>query len=141
MRPKIRAIFFIRSTTTHSAEHCSRWAQLKKATVRQLADEAGLKNARKKDSTGICFIGERRFRDFLRQYLPAKPGPIQSLDGAVLGEHEGLMYHTIGQRQGLRIGGLANRPEAAWYVVDKRVPDNTLIVAQATSTPRSSGKL
>ena len=108
---------------------------VEKTTVRQLADEAGLKNARKKDSTGICFIGERRFRDFLRQYLPAKPGPIQSLDGDVLGEHEGLMYHTIGQRQGLRIGGLANRPEAAWYVVDKRLPDNTLIVAQGNEHP------
>ena len=106
-----------------------------KTLVREKAASAGFVTARKKDSTGICFIGERRFRDFLQQYLPAQPGPIVSVDGDELGEHEGLMYHTIGQRQGLRIGGLANRPEAPWYVVDKRVADNVLVVAQGNEHP------
>ena len=106
-----------------------------KALVREKAASAGFVTARKKDSTGICFIGERRFRDFLKQYLPAQPGPIVSVDGDDLGEHEGLMYHTIGQRQGLGIGGLANRPEAPWYVVDKKVTDNALVVAQGNEHP------
>ena len=106
-----------------------------KTMVRDKAASAGFVTARKKDSTGICFIGERRFRDFLKQYLPAQPGPIVSVDGDELGEHEGLMYHTIGQRQGLRIGGLANRPEAPWYVVDKNVTDNLLVVAQGNEHP------
>ena len=106
-----------------------------KTLVRDKAASAGFVTARKKDSTGICFIGERRFRDFLKQYLPAQPGPIVSVDGDELGEHEGLMYHTIGQRQGLRIGGLANHPEAPWYVVDKQVADNVLVVAQGNEHP------
>ena len=106
-----------------------------KTLVREKAASAGFVTARKKDSTGICFIGERRFRDFLKQYLPAQPGPIVSVDGDELGQHEGLMYHTIGQRQGLRIGGLANRPEAPWYVVDKNVTDNVLVVAQGNEHP------
>ena len=106
-----------------------------KTTVREKAASAGFINARKKDSTGICFIGERRFRDFLKQYLAAQPGPIRSVDGEALGEHEGLMYHTIGQRQGLGIGGKANHPEAPWYVVDKDVAENTLIVAQGNDHP------
>ena len=106
-----------------------------KTSVRAKAAGAGFINARKKDSTGICFIGERRFRDFLRQYLPAQPGPILSIDGEDMGEHEGLMYHTIGQRQGLRIGGLANHSESPWYVVDKDVSSNALIVAQGNDHP------
>ena len=106
-----------------------------KMSVRAKAADAGFINARKKDSTGICFIGERRFRDFLRQYLPAQPGPILSVEGKDMGEHEGLMYHTIGQRQGLRIGGLANHSEAPWYVVDKDVSGNALIVAQGNDHP------
>ncbi len=106
-----------------------------KALVREKAASAGFVTARKKDSTGICFIGERRFRDFLQRYLPAQPGPIVSIDGEELGEHEGLMYHTIGQRQGLGIGGQANRPEAPWYVVDKLIADNVLVVAQGNEHP------
>ena len=101
-----------------------------KALVRDLAADASFDNARKKDSTGICFIGERRFSDFIRQYLPAQPGPIRSWDGEVLGEHKGLMYHTIGQRQGLGIGGLAAYDDAPWYVVDKVIGENALVVAQ-----------
>ena len=106
-----------------------------KQTVREKAIKAGFGNARKKDSTGICFIGERRFRDFLKQYIPAQPGPIVTIDGELIGEHEGLMYHTIGQRQGLGIGGLSNHAEAPWYVVGKEVEKNTLIIAQGAEHP------
>lgn len=106
-----------------------------KSVVREIAESAGLATAKKKDSTGICFIGERRFKDFLQQYLPAQPGVIESLDGEVLGQHQGLMYHTIGQRQGLGIGGLANHSEAPWYVVDKDLQRNVLLVAQGNEHP------
>ena len=107
-----------------------------KQTVREKAKDAGFSNARKKDSTGICFIGERRFRDFLKQYIPTKPGPIITVDGETLGEHGGLMYHTIGQRQGLGIGGQAGHAEAPWFVVDKKMDRNALIVAQGAQHPR-----
>ena len=104
-----------------------------KGDVRQLAETAGLATAKKKDSTGICFIGERRFKDFLAQYLPAQPGEIISLDGEHLGRHQGLMYHTIGQRQGLGIGGLANHDDAPWYVVGKDLENNVLLVGQGNN--------
>jgi tRNA-specific 2-thiouridylase len=106
-----------------------------KPEVRQLALQHGLATAKKKDSTGICFIGERRFKDFLQRYLPAQPGEIRSLDGELLGRHQGLMYHTIGQRQGLGIGGRALRPEKPWYVVDKDMAQNVLLVAQGNDHP------
>ncbi len=106
-----------------------------KPEVRKLAQAHGLATAKKKDSTGICFIGERRFKDFLQQYLPAQPGDILSLDGECLGRHHGLMYHTIGQRQGLGIGGLANHGDAPWYVVDKDLEHNVLLVAQGNDHP------
>ena len=109
---------------------------LAKPEVRKIAEQAGLTTARKKDSTGICFIGERRFKDFLQQDLPAQPGVIEDINGKALGEHQGLMYHTIGQRQGLGIGGLADRNAAPWYVVEKHVERNVLIVAQGNDHPR-----
>jgi tRNA-specific 2-thiouridylase len=109
--------------------------EIEKPRVRELAEEHGLATAKKKDSTGICFIGERRFSDFLKQYLPAQPGDILSLEGEHLGRHNGLMYHTIGQRQGLGIGGLANHGEAPWYVVDKDLANNVLLVAQGNEHP------
>jgi len=109
--------------------------ELEKPAVRRLAQQHGLANAKKKDSTGICFIGERRFTDFLQQYLPAKPGEIHSLDGSLLGRHQGLMYHTIGQRQGLGIGGLAGHDGAPWYVVDKDLERNVLLVVQGNDHP------
>ena len=84
----------------------------------------------KKDSTGICFIGERPFRDFLANYLPARPGRIETPGGEDMGEHNGLMYYTLGQRQGLGIGGRNDRGGAPWYVVAKIVEDNVLVVAQ-----------
>jgi tRNA-uridine 2-sulfurtransferase len=103
---------------------------LYKHEVRALAEQEGLHNFRKKDSTGICFIGERRFRDFLARYLPSRPGPIQDTAGRVLGEHMGLPYYTLGQRQGLGIGGLAGYSEAPWYVAGKRQAENVLVVTQ-----------
>jgi tRNA-specific 2-thiouridylase len=109
--------------------------EIEKPEVRALAEKHDLATARKKDSTGICFIGERRFKDFLQQYLPAQPGDIHSLDGEHLGRHHGLMYHTIGQRQGLGIGGLANHTEAPWYVVSKDLDNNILLVAQGNEHP------
>lgn len=104
--------------------------ELEKSSVRKIAEKHNLATAKKKDSTGICFIGERRFKDFLEQYLPAQPGNIVSIDGDTIGKHSGLMYYTIGQRQGLGIGGIKDAPEDPWYVVDKDMEYNTLIVAQ-----------
>ncbi|WP_216366177.1 tRNA 2-thiouridine(34) synthase MnmA [Anoxybacillus sp. CHMUD] len=100
--------------------------ELQKSKVREIAKEAGLATAGKKDSTGICFIGERNFKQFLSNYLPAQPGKMQTLDGEVKGTHDGLMYYTIGQRHGLGIGG-SGEP---WFVVGKNLKDNILYVAQ-----------
>jgi len=108
---------------------------LHKKAVRELAREAGLPNFQRKDSTGICFIGERRFSDFLKRYLPANPGPIVTPEGVELGEHQGLMYYTLGQRKGMGIGGQAAGKEAPWYVVDKDLERNRLVVAQAHDHP------
>lgn len=108
---------------------------LEKPAVRALAEQHGLITASKKDSTGICFIGERRFTDFLKQYLPAQPGTIETTDGQVIGEHAGLMYHTIGQRQGLGIGGMKNASEDPWYVLAKDLKRNVLIVGQGNKHP------
>ena len=103
---------------------------MEKAEVRAIANRAGFHNHRKKDSTGICFIGERRFSDFLSRYLPCEPGPIRDLEGFTLGQHQGLAYYTLGQRQGLGIGGKPGRPEAPWFVLDKDPARNTLVVTQ-----------
>lgn len=110
--------------------------ELEKSTVRQIAQRLDLETASKKDSTGICFIGERKFRDFLARYLPAQPGPIMTIDGEIIGQHQGLMYHTLGQRKGLGIGGIKNANENPWYVVDKRVSENILLVAQGHDHPQ-----
>jgi tRNA-specific 2-thiouridylase len=109
--------------------------ELPKSEVRRIAADIGFTVATKKDSTGICFIGERRFADFLRRYLPAQPGLMKSVDGEVLGEHHGLMYYTMGQRQGLGIGGLRDHAEQPWYVVDKDLANNVLLVAQGSAHP------
>ena len=101
-----------------------------KPDVRKLAEEYDLVTHNKKDSTGICFIGERRFKDFLETYLPAQPGPIMTDKGTEIGEHQGLMYHTIGQRQGLGIGGVKGAKEEPWYVYEKDLANNTLRVVQ-----------
>jgi tRNA-specific 2-thiouridylase len=104
--------------------------ELIKDDVRQIARDHGLKVHDKKDSTGICFIGERPFREFLSTYLPANPGPIRMPDGTELGRHHGLMYYTLGQRQGLGIGGRQDASDKPWYVVDKVAEENALIVDQ-----------
>ncbi|MDN3559051.1 tRNA 2-thiouridine(34) synthase MnmA [Vreelandella neptunia] len=109
--------------------------ELEKPAVRALAEQYELITAKKKDSTGICFIGERRFRDFLQQYLPAQPGTIETPDGDVIGEHMGLMYYTLGQRQGLGIGGLANYSEEPWYVAAKDLDRNVLVAVQGKHDP------
>ena len=103
---------------------------LQKPDVRRIAREWGLDVFAKKDSTGICFIGERPFREFLASYLPANPGPMRTPDGVEVGRHQGLMYYTLGQRQGLGIGGRVGAAEEPWYVVAKKLEDNALIVAQ-----------
>ena len=110
-------------------------ASLTKPEVRQMAAQAGLVNAQKKDSTGICFIGERKFKHFLQSYLPAQTGNIETLAGEVVGEHDGLMFYTLGQRQGLRIGGRKEAAATPWYVVDKDLKRNTLIVVQGHDHP------
>ena len=104
--------------------------ELEKRRVREIAEQAGFTTARKKDSTGICFIGERKFRDFLQRFLPAQPGEIVTPQGEVIGQHHGLMYYTLGQRQGLGIGGRKDAVEAPWFVVDKDMENNQLIVTQ-----------
>ena len=103
---------------------------LPKVEVRRIAREAALPTARKKDSTGICFIGERNFRQFLGQYIPVRRGEIRSVDGTLVGEHEGVFFYTLGQREGLRIGGVKGRPAAPWFVVGKDVAGNVLLVDQ-----------
>ena len=107
---------------------------LAKTEVRRLALESGLPTAKKKDSTGICFIGERDFREFLSRYIPAKSGDICSVDGAKVGEHTGVFYYTLGQREGLSIGGVKGRPAAPWFVVGKDVSRNLLVVDQGTDS-------
>lgn len=106
-------------------------AGLTKPEVRKIAEENGLATAGKKDSTGICFIGERNFRRFLMNYIPAKPGKIMTYDGRTLGEHCGLMYYTIGQRRGLDIGGQTG-DAGRWFVVEKDIPNNILYVAHGS---------
>ena len=103
---------------------------IEKPIVRAIAEDLGLITAKKKDSTGICFIGERKFKDFLARYLPAQPGNIRTVEGDIIGRHDGLMYHTLGQRKGLGIGGVKGAGEEAWYVVEKDLVNNELIVAQ-----------
>lgn len=107
--------------------------ELDKPDVRRLAREAGLATHAKKDSTGICFIGERNFHDFLAQYIPARPGEMRTPDGRRVGEHDGVMYYTLGQRGGLGIGGRAGASGEPWYVVGKDVAANVLYVAQGGS--------
>ena len=101
-----------------------------KPELRRIAEEAQLPNAKKKDSTGICFIGERNFKKFLMQYLPAKPGDMIDLSGRVIGRHDGLMYYTLGQRRGLGIGGQKEGSGESWFVIGKDMEKNLLIVQQ-----------
>ena len=117
-------------------------ADLEKPEIRRIAEEEGFVTAKKKDSTGICFIGERKFREFLKGYIPAKPGVIKSvINGEVLGKHDGLMYYTLGQRRGLNIGGKSGFAPARWFVVEKDLANNTLWVDQGDSAKLYSNAL
>jgi len=109
--------------------------ELQKSEVRKIAEEQGFVTADKKDSTGICFIGERKFKDFLQQYIPAQPGDIEDDKGHVIGRHSGLMFHTLGQRKGIGIGGLQSASEAPWYAIAKDMQRNVLIVGQGHDHP------
>ncbi|MDH5601829.1 MAG: tRNA 2-thiouridine(34) synthase MnmA [Gammaproteobacteria bacterium] len=109
--------------------------ELEKPEVRRLAEDNNLITYNKKDSTGICFIGERDFKAFLQKYLPAQPGEMQTPDGVTVGKHDGLMYYTLGQRQGLGIGGLKDFSDTPWYVADKDLENNILIVVQGNDHP------
>jgi tRNA-uridine 2-sulfurtransferase len=106
-----------------------------KSEVRDIARKAGFDNFAKKDSTGICFIGERPFREFLQRWLPAQHGDIVTDDGEFVGRHHGLMYYTFGQRAGLGIGGVEGRDDAPWYVIDKEPASNRLVVGQGHDHP------
>ena len=108
---------------------------LLKSEVRRLAREAGLPNHARKDSTGICFIGERPFRDFLNRYLKKEPGRIVDENGATVGEHIGLSFYTIGQRKGIGIGGKKDASGFPWYVAEKRMSSNELVVVQGHDHP------
>ena len=110
-------------------------SDLPKPEVRQIAEKIGLPNAGKKDSTGICFIGERKFREFLERYLPRNPGEMRTPDGRVVGEHQGLMYYTLGQREGLGIGGQSAGSGEPWFVAGKDMASNALIVVQGHDHP------
>ena len=114
--------------------------EIEKPEVRRIAEEQDLITHDKKDSTGICFIGERKFKDFLSRYLPAQPGIIETAEGEEIGKHEGLMYHTLGQRKGLHIGGKKEHGDEPWYVVDKDVARNVLIVGQGADHERLYSK-
>ena len=109
-------------------------ADILKPDVRKIAEKYNLTTATKKDSTGICFIGERRFRQFLQEYIPANEGDIMTLDGEVVGKHEGAMFYTLGQRRGLNIGGKAGGTGERWFVIDKDIKKNIVYVSQGEDT-------
>ena len=128
--------YFLYALNQHQLAHALfPVGELEKSAVRDIARRENFVVHAKKDSTGICFIGERKFRDFLQQFLPAQPGDIYSAEGDRLGEHSGLMYYTIGQRQGLGIGGTVPGNDDPWYVVAKELDGNRLIVAQGVDNP------
>jgi tRNA-specific 2-thiouridylase len=128
---KDQSYFLHRLTQAQLSRALFPLGELKKSDVRRIAREAGLPNHAKKDSTGICFIGERPFREFLNRYLPKAPGPIVDEGGRPLGEHIGLAFYTIGQRKGIGLGG----PGEPWYVAEKRVRSNELVVVRGHDHP------
>lgn len=137
---KDQSYFLYTLSEQHLAQTLFPIGDLAKPKVREIAAEQGLATHDKKDSTGICFIGERKFKDFLAKFLPAQPGSIETAEGQPIGEHEGLMYHTLGQRKGLYIGGKKEYGDEPWYVVDKDVERNVLIVGQGADHPRLYSK-
>ena len=134
-RAKDQSYFLHQLGQPQLAATCFPLGELEKTDVRRLAADAALPTAAKKDSTGICFIGERDFREFLARYLPAQEGEIRTPDGQAIGRHPGVFYFTIGQREGLAIGGVRGREPAPWYVVAKDVARNRLYVEQGIDNP------
>ncbi len=132
---KDQSYFLHRLTQAQLARVLFPVGHLEKSEVRRIAQQAGLPNHAKKDSTGICFIGERPFREFLNRYLPRKPGPIVTSQGERIGEHIGLAFYTIGQRKGIGLGGSRDGSGAAWYVAKKDPASNTLTVVQGHDHP------
>jgi tRNA-specific 2-thiouridylase len=132
---KDQSYFLHRLTQAQLAPVMFPLGDLHKRDVRALARRVGIPTWAKKDSTGICFIGERPFRDFLARYLPRTPGPIVTAAGRVVGEHMGLAYYTLGQRQGLRIGGVKAAQDGAWFVAGKDLAGNRLVVVQGHAHP------
>ena len=128
--------YFLYALNQHQLSHALfPLGEIDKSEVRDIARQQNFVVHGKKDSTGICFIGERKFRDFLQRFIPAQPGKIVDVGGLELGKHGGLMYYTIGQRQGLGIGGTETGNEEPWYVVEKNLQDNVLVVAQGVDHP------
>jgi tRNA-specific 2-thiouridylase len=132
---KDQSYFLHRLTQQQLANVLFPLGEIPKTEVRTIAEKIGLHNAKKKDSTGICFIGERPFREFLNRYLPKIPGPIKTPEGKVLGEHMGLAFFTLGQRKGIGLGGSQDGTGDAWYVARKDVANNTLYVVQGHEHP------
>jgi tRNA-uridine 2-sulfurtransferase len=139
---KDQSYFLHRLTQAQLAKSLFPVGELRKTVVRQIAEQIGLPNAKKKDSTGICFIGERPFREFLNRYISKEPGPIKDARGRVIGEHQGLSFYTLGQRQGLGIGGVKEKgaqrgggEHAPWFVAHKDMAKNTLWVVQGHDHP------
>ena len=134
-RSKDQSYFLYMLSKTPLSKSIFPIGKIKKQEVRKLAKKAGLPIAEKKDSTGICFIGERNFRQFIERYLPEQPGDILSNEGKKVGTHNGLMYYTIGQRKGLGIGGGHGKSNLPWYVIEKIMDNNILIVCQGNDHP------
>lgn len=132
---KDQSYFLHRLTQAQLAKTLFPVGELKKTEVRRIAVEIGLPNAKKKDSTGICFIGERPFREFLNRYLPTQPGPIKDEHDRVIGEHVGLSFYTLGQRKGIGIGGSKDGSGEPWFVARKDMASNTLWVVQGHDHP------
>ncbi|MDT8437831.1 MAG: tRNA 2-thiouridine(34) synthase MnmA [Wenzhouxiangellaceae bacterium] len=128
--------YFLYMLTAQQLERASfPIGELTKPQLRRIAADAGLPTAAKKDSTGICFIGERNFDAFIDRYLKSEPGEIRTTDNRVIGRHRGLIHYTLGQRKGLGVGGVRGFPEAPWYVVDKNLAHNCLFVTQDETDP------
>ena len=134
-RGKDQSYFLHRLNQAQLARTLFPVGDLQKAEVRKIAHDIGLPNAAKRDSTGICFIGERPFREFLNRYLPMTPGPIRTATGEVVGEHVGLAFYTLGQRKGIGVGGVKDSSGEAWFVARKELDSNTLWVVQGHDDP------
>jgi len=132
---KDQSYFLHRLTQEQLAPAIFPLGEMKKRDVRRIAREQGIPTWAKKDSTGICFIGERPFRDFLARYLPRTPGPVETPEGKVIGRHDGLAYYTLGQRQGLGIGGTRGGTDEPWFVAAKDLARNTLVAVQGHDHP------